>query len=200
MNNGPTGGGCEVKFHSVDDGDNIHTFKEYYFEGLIESDTAVYLDATYDGSNGYSAKMTSNANAIEWTRPLRFKLADIYVDATGKTLTVETLTDNVTLQDDEFWIEVEYPDSTTGALGNILDTKPATIFTTPSNLTASSKGAGDWTGESGTPVYQKVTADFTGVADEAVGVYTVWACLAKPSTTVYVDPFITVAEWQIQII
>ena len=53
----------------------------------------------------------------------------------------------------------------------------------------------DWTGEEGlgTPVYQKCVADFTGVADEAVGVYTVWACLAKASTTVYVCPKVVVA-------
>ncbi len=193
MNAGPTGAANQIRFHSVDDGNNIYTFKEYYFEGLIESDTGVYLDATYDGTNGYSAKMTADkGNTTEWSRPLRFKLAEIYITATGKTLTVELLTDNVTLQNDEFWLEVEYPDSTIAALGNILKTKPANILTAPANLTASAKGAGDWTGESGTPVYQKVVADFTGVADEAIGVYTVWACLAKEAT-VYVDPKIVVA-------
>jgi len=193
VNGAITSEGMRVIARSCSSSDVIYQFHEEYYLGVIDDDTAVYLDATYDGTNGYSAKMISTAYAEEWTSPLRFKLADIYIDATGKTLTVELLTDNVTLQDDEFWIEVEYPDSTIAAQGNIYSTKPATIVTTPSNLTASSKGAGDWTGESGTPVYQKVTADFTTVADEAAGVYTVWACLAKPSTTVYVDPKIVVA-------
>jgi hypothetical protein len=188
-----TGPAYRARFHSVSNSDIIYQFQENYYEGQINEDTGVYLDATYDGSNGYSAKMVSLATVKEWILPLRFKLAEIWISATGKTLTVELLTDNVTLQNDEFWIEVEYPDSTTKALGNILSTKSATIVTTPVNLTASGKGAGDWTGESGTPVYQKTVADFTGVADEAVGMYTVWACLAKASTTVYVCPKIVVA-------
>ncbi len=191
----PIGEAGNFKFHSVSSSDIIYQFQENYYAGQVNEDTGIYLDATYDGSNGYSAKLVSNANAIEWTRPLRFKLAEIWVAATGKVLTVELMTDNVTLQNDEFWIEVEYPDSTTKALGNILSTRMADITDAPANLTASGKGAGDWTGEGGlgTPVYLKTTADFTGVADEAVGIYTVWACLAKPSTTIYVCPKIDVS-------
>lgn len=190
----PVGDTGSFKFHSVSNSDIIYQFQENYYEGQINEDTGIYLDATYDGANGYSAKMVSLATAIEWVRPLRFKLAEIWVAATGKVLTVELMTDNVTLQNDEFWIEVEYPDSITRALGNILSTRMTNITDSPANLTASGKGAGDWTGEGGlgTPVYQKVAADFTGVADEAIGVYTVWACLAKPSTVVYVCPKIVV--------
>ena len=187
-----TGSGVIVKVHHSANANEIYQLEEEYFEGSIYSDTGVYLDATYDGTNGYSAKMVSSANVIEWVKPLKFKLAEIYIDATGKTLTVETLTDNVTLQNDEFWLEVEYPDSTTKALGNILKTKSETILTAPANLTASGV---TWTESTiGTPVEQKVVADFSSesVTDEAAGVYTVWACLAKEAT-VYVDPKITVA-------
>lgn len=180
-----------VKFHSVSDASGIEYFQENYFEGQINQDTSIYLNATYDGTNGYSAKMVSNANAIEVSRPLRFKLADLYVDATGSTLTVELVLDSATsLNDDDFWVDVEYPDSTTTQLGNIITSK-ADVLATPVALTTSTV---TWTGTSGFTNEQKrkVAIDFTGVADEAVGVYTVWANLAIPSTTVYVDPKITV--------
>lgn len=184
MNAGPTGGACKVRFHSVDDGNLIHRFNEYYFEGNIMDDVATYRNsaATYDGTNEYSVKLTSNANAVEWSRPLRFKLADIWC-AANPTITVELNTDNVVLQNDEFWIEIEYPDSTTGALGKIDRTsRPATILTTPANLTTSAVA---WTESFGTEKPQKISETISG---GQAGIHTIWACLAKPSTTVYVCP------------
>ena len=184
MNSGPIGGACKVRFHSVDNGNFIHRFNEYYFEGNIMDDVATYRNsaATYDGTNEYSVKLTSNANAIEWSRPLRFKLADIWC-AANPTIAVELNTDNVVLQNDEFWIEIEYPDSTIGALGKIDQTsRPATILTTPANLTTSSVA---WTEAFGTEKPQKIEETILG---GQAGIHTVWACLGKPSTTVYVCP------------
>jgi len=198
MAGGPTGGCGNIRFHSVTDNDNIYAFREYYFEGNIASDVATYLDATYDGSNGYSVKMVSDAtNATIWTRPLRFKLAEIYVSATNQDIRVELLTTDgavaETLHTNDFWIEVEYPDSTTAALGNILSTRTANILIAgTTELIASANDGGDWTGELANNNFYKSVADFTTVADEAVGIYTVWACLAIPDTTVYVDPKVTV--------
>ncbi|GAF67720.1 unnamed protein product, partial [marine sediment metagenome] len=54
MNTGPHYGGGKVRFHSVDDGNFIHKFYEWYFEGEIIEDIAVYRSATYDGTNEYS--------------------------------------------------------------------------------------------------------------------------------------------------
>ena len=187
-----------VKSYSCSSADIVYQFHEASFYGTVEDDSSVYLDATCDGSTGYSAKMVTNASTLEFYKPLKFKLADIWV-AANQVLTAEMLTDNVTLQNDEFWIEVEYPDATTKIQGNVLSSKlgassEATWTGVPddsaANLSASAKGAGDWTGESGTPVYQKIDLTISGGEE---GVHTVWACLAKPSTTVYVCPKITVA-------
>ena len=192
----PTRSGTRIEIESCSSDDIIYQFHHESYWGTVEDDTDIYLDATYDGTNGYSAKMVSSADTAEFTRPLRFKLADIFVDATGKTLTVELLTTDaataVALNDDDFWIEVEYPDSTVAAFNNVLTTRMTDILTTPTALTASAKGTGDWTGELADNNFYKVVADFTGVADEAIGAYRVWVCLARPSTTVYVDPKIVV--------
>lgn len=191
-----TGENNRVRFRSVSNSDIIYQFQEEYFNGQIVQDTGIYLDATYDGTNGYSAKMVSNANAEEYHRPLKFELCELWVSATGKVLTVELITTDasaaVALNNDDFWIEVEYPDSTTKALSNILSTRMANPQATPAALASSSKGAGDWTGELTSTNYYKVDLDFTGVADEAVGVYKITAFLARPSTTVYIDPKIAV--------
>ena len=179
--------GYTAKFHSVSSSDIIYQLQENYYEGQINSDVATYYQATYDGTNEYSIKMVSLATAKEWVRPLRFKLAEIWADA-NPTLTVELNTDNVVLQNDEFWIEIEYPDSTTGALGGLDQTsRSATIVTAPANLTTSAVA---WTEAFGTEKPQKIEETISG---GQAGIHTVWACLGKPSTTVYVCPKITVS-------
>ena len=178
-----------AKFYSVSSSDIIYQLQENYYTGQINEDTAIYLSATYDGTNGYSYKMVSSANAIEWTRPLRFKLAEIYT-AANPTLTVELNLDSATaLNDDDFWVEIEYPDETTGALGTLDQTSRATtITTTPAALTSSAKS---WTGTGAFGDEQKRSVSVTIAAGQA-GAHTIWACLAKPSTTIYVCPKIVV--------
>jgi len=179
----------EVIVHSCDTGDGYWYFEETYLEGQIKQSTAYYLNATYDGSAGFSAQMVSNTNALDHVRPLRFKLCEVYADA-NPTLTVE-LTGAV-LQNDEFWIEIEYPDADDKALRNIDDTSRVTYGWsggngpgTPANLETSSE---TWSTTDLTEQYIEET-----ISGGAAGIHTVWACLAKPEITVYVDPDVTVS-------
>lgn len=183
------GAGVVVKVHSCSSSDIIYQLEEQYFEGALYSDTSTYRNsaATYDGTNEYSIKMVSSANAIEWVKPLRFKLAEIWCSA-NPTLAVELNIDNVVLQNDEFWIEIEYPDDTIGAYGKIDRTsKPTNVLTAPANLTTSAVA---WTEAFGTEKPQKISETIAG---GQAGIHTVWACLAKPSTTVYVCPKVDVS-------
>jgi hypothetical protein len=174
-----------AKFHSCHNSDIIYHFQENYYEGQVEQDTSIYLDATYDGSNGYSAKMVTTANAEEWIRPLRFKLADVWCSA-NPTIRVNFTNDGTTFQNDELWIEIEYPDSNTGAFGKIDTTsRPADILATAANLTTD--GSSSWTGTGGfgAEVKQYISEI---IANGQAGMHRVWVCLGKPSATVYVDP------------
>lgn len=191
MNNGPTGAGCEVKFHSVDDGNNIHTFKEYYFEGQIESDTAVVRSATYDGTNKYSAKLvTAKGNTVVWSRPLRFKLTEIYCTANPTLKMHYNLDSTNIIQNNELWFEIEYPDVTTGALGKIdTSSRPANILITAANQGSSEGDPGGWTESFANPQARSKSVTISG---GQAGVHTVWACLAKEAT-VYVCPKIEVS-------
>lgn len=176
--------------HSIDNGDAFYRFEEKAAEGNTVQDTANYLNATYDGTNGFSAKMASNAGPYikEWFRPTRFKLWEQRLSAANPTLTIETITAGVTLQDDEFWIEIEYPNSTDEALMDWDRTsRLADPNGTPSNLTTSTES---WTEVLASEVKQKIAVTISG---GAAGVHTVWANLAKPSTTVYIDPDVAVS-------
>lgn len=179
-----------IKVHSCDDANTIAAFEEYYREGNILSDTGIYLNATYDGTNGYSARMETESWTNEFGNPLRFKLADLYSTA-NPTITTELVLDSATaLNDDDFWIEIEYPDSTIGAYGKIDQTSRMTdIQITPSALTSSSVS---WTGTGSMTNEQKRKVAVT-ISGGQAGVHTVWACLAKPSTTIYVDPEVTIS-------
>lgn len=191
ITNLPTGPLATAKFHSVSNSNIIHQLQENTHLGQINEDTGIYLDATYDGTNGYAAKLVSNANAIEWTNSLEFKLADIWSTA-NPTITVELLIDSATtLNNDDVWLRIQYPDGTTGALGlSDISSRMTNITDTPSELTTSAKGAGDWTGEGGTAKFYKISVV---LANGQTGVHTIYVNLAKPSTTIYTDPKLVIS-------
>jgi hypothetical protein len=182
------------KVHSYGDGDQYYKFYECGIEGEIEESTAIYRDsgATYDGTNEYSAKMVSSADATENSGgTLRFKLSELTLDLTGaKTLTVHTCQDAGTvLQDDEFWILVEYPDSTDLALGTSQTTRVVSLGA-PTNLSASTE---TWTGDSVSADHRKCAVTISAITGADNAQVTVWACLAKPSTTLYVCPKVEIS-------
>ena len=177
----------DVILESCDTGNGYNYFLRVNFYGRTQQDTANHK--TLD----FSAKMVSSANAKEWTEPLRFKLSEFYATA-NPTLTVEYIHEaqgsgsGGDLQDDEFWIEIEYPDSTDEALGKLdQSNRASTILATPADQDNSTES---WTENLTGEVKQKSEVTISG---GAAGIHTVWACLAKPSTTVYVDPDVTVS-------
>lgn len=180
MDNGPTGKGSVVRFHSVSDADNSYNFKEYYFEGMIEEATNVKL------TGDWSAKMIADkGNTIEWSQPLRFKLADIYVDANA-TVTVNIIHAiggaGADITDRDFWIEIESPlASAQLMLGQITSSRPTDILVAAQDL---ANNAEAWTENLANEVKQQAQVS---VGAGGAGIYTVWACLAKEGI-VYVDP------------
>lgn len=183
----------KVRAISCDSADGFYYFEETYLEGQIKQATNCYLNFEYDGSNKCSAKMISNTNAIENQRNLRFKLAEFWSEE-NPTIVVETITDGVTLQNNEFWLEIEYPDDTDNALRNVdISSKQEIGWSggsapgTPANLTTSTAS---WTEDLSSEVKQKIEVEISGGAE---GPHTVWCCLSKPSTTVYVDPEVNIS-------
>lgn len=175
--------------HNVGSTNNNIQIHEGNGFGTVVEDTGIYLDAS-DGTTSYSHKVVSETNVVEYIQPYKYKLADLWADtSTSKTFTIEIAQDGTTtnLQNDEIWIEVHYIDDNT-CLAHIEDDSSGNYLATPADQTTSSAS---WTGLSGTNAKQKlaVTTSNTGKA----GPCAVYLCLAKPDTTVYVDPKVTVA-------
>jgi len=184
-----------IQIHCIGTGTHQHGFYEASNTGVSEESTAIYRDggASYDGTNGFSVKMTSSAYCKEYWAPHRFKLAELKLDLTSsKTLTVHTCQDSGTvLQDDEFWIEVWHPDSTDLALGKLtVGGRMASPLATPANLTASSE---TWTGDAGGADHRKVSATISSITGASDAQVTVYACLGKPSTALYVCPKVVIS-------
>jgi hypothetical protein len=155
-------------------------------EGNITEDVVRIRD---DSDSTYSFKMASTA-AASFVLPLRSFPVARYNATEGSAITVrvDVLTDNVTLTDGDFWIEVNYLGSASYPLGSLASSAKADILASASNLSTSSEG---WTTtDLSTPVKQYATVTFT---PQKTGAIEITACLAKASTTVYVDPDATVS-------
>ena len=153
--------------------------------GVSESVSSVYRSSgASDGITDYSFKFTSNSNALESYLPISSFSFAKYVNAGSQTITVY-LAGGASLNDDDFWIEVQSPSEETSptAQGKFRTTKPDPLAT-PAALTSDTSS---WTG-SGVGTKQKIEV---AISPTIAGTVTVRCYLAKPSTTVYVDPKIS---------
>lgn len=157
--------------------------------GTQTSETGVYrTDGATDGETPHSWKLVSTARTTEGVWGFETTKIVRWVEAGSQTLTVY-LAGGATMNDDDFWVEVSSPNETASpnqtAQGNFQSTRMAPLAT-PAALTTDS--ASTW---SGTGVGTKQKIDIT-INPTEPGPVTVRCFLAKPSTTVYVDPVIAI--------
>lgn len=185
------GPGGHVYIHNSDSADTNYRREQHGYEGSVYTETTVVrTGGATIGSTGVSFRMVSSANARYPMLPLRtFTEGAIWSDATGssKTVTLEVVTDGVTLKDDECWLEVSYLGTSGVPLATLASDAKAGVLTTAANQASSSVG---WTTTGlSSPVKQKLEVSFT---PQEVGAYRIAVVLAKPSTTVYFCPAFTV--------
>lgn len=175
-------GGVTVTMVNCDSADTNYNYQKTCYQGTITDATATYRDAT-DGTTAFSRKMVTTAGA-NFISPLVSDPIAVWNETTGSavTVTVEVVTDNVTLTDAEAWIEVEYLGTSGVPLSLFTSDRAANILATPANQTASSV---TWTGAPGTPVKQKLSVSVT---PQEKGPILVRVMLAKASTTMYFCP------------
>lgn len=164
--------------------------ERYNYAGtLTRESTIVRTDGANDGVAAMSWKIVTSANANFVSAFECFEMVT-FNSATGSplTATVEILTDGVTLQDDEIWIELHSLDDATAPIAASHSTRIADLLATPANV-ASSAAAWTTTGL-GSPVMQKLEVTFT---PEIAGLVRARVYIARPSLTVYIDPKLTLA-------
>lgn len=185
---GFTSGNIQIILNSCHSADGYHFSQYINSRGDQTTETSTVLAGSYDGTNKFATKLVSTANS-EYSFPFRVKLATIPAqDLRGdKTYTVEFTCAN-TLNDDDFWIEVERPDATNQALGVIQSTRAADILTAGAAHTTSTAS---WTNP--LTQTQKDSITVTGMAGVENGTITIWANLAKPSETVVIDTAVIIS-------
>jgi hypothetical protein len=158
--------------------------EEYHFEGTGTTETTIVrTGGATDGTTGFSNKIVTNTQA-KWACPYEMSPVAIWNDTTGsaKTVTVEGIASAVP-NNDEVWMEVEYLSSATSLLGARSTTNKVVLATAAANTTSTSTWGGALTGK----FKMAVT-----ITPQQKGPFTVYVKVGKASTTVYIDPFITV--------
>lgn len=186
VNDTPAIDGVHISMESCHSGDQPY-FQHHMSQGDVYLDTSVYRSAQYDGSTEYSAKIVTNANA-SYVKPLRFKLAEVWCSA-NPTLTVHCTHDingdSSDAQDDEVWLEIEYPTSGNTAYRQWDRTSKMAPLGTAADLTT--EGSAGWTSSQNVDNSIAVT-----IAGGGAGVHTIWVCSARASETIYFCPKVDV--------
>lgn len=178
-------GGVTMRAVNYGSGNTNYKYFLKVFQGTItEEVTIVRTGGATDGTTPASRKMVTTADS-KFTLPLKSDPMTAWNETTGSavTVTIEVITDNVTLTDAEAWVEVEYLGTASLPLSVFTKDRAADILATPANQTSSSAS---WTTTGlATPVKQQLSISFT---PQKKGPFIVRVCLAKASTTMYFDP------------
>lgn len=177
-------GGVEILLVNCDGADTNYRYRKHNYRGdEYHETTIVRTGGASDDTTSFSRKIVTSANA-KFVAPYETEWIPVVCDdLTSTTLTVEIVTDNVTLTDGEAWLEVDYMGTSGFPLGVIADDAKADILASAANQATSTV---TWTTTGlTTPVKQKLAVTFT---PQEKGIARVRVCVAKASTTVYYCP------------
>jgi hypothetical protein len=170
------------------DGTNIIN-ESYQPSGAVTTERTITLSGgATDDVGVFSHKLVSGTNVDKMVNPLLGFWMDVENTAVGssKTATVEIIS-SLTLNDDDISLLLEYQGTSGSSLASFANTLPANVLTTNAAVTASTA---TWNSSPATPVAQKLQVTFTPqVAGRVRGLVR----LGKASTTVYVNPVVTIA-------
>ncbi|RLC11488.1 MAG: hypothetical protein DRI24_18730 [Deltaproteobacteria bacterium] len=176
---------CDTAHDGSNNTHNIAYQKQDYC-GHIAHETTIVRDATFDGTNKFSVKLTANASA-DYYFPLRHKLVSTkedWADAGSDTVTIYFTSDSV-LDDSEIWFEMDTPSqSTSWSCIKLFNTRLDDLSTP----TSYADGQGSWT--SGKTYTYKAEIS---LANTEEGVGNIYVCVADSTNPVYVCPNVEVA-------
>lgn len=177
--------------HNCDNADTNYRMQvQDYLGSVVQETTIVRTGGASDGTTTIAWKIVSNGSAEYPLLPLESPEIVQWNDTTGSaiTVTVEIITDNVTMTDAECWLDVQYLGTSGFPLGSFVNDAKADLLASAANQATSTE---TWTTTGlTTPVKQKLSVTFT---PQEKGFIHAVVKLAKASTTVYVDPELTVA-------
>lgn len=187
-----------VEMHNCDAGDTNYRFWVEDQFGSIKQSTSVYRDSgASDGTTPISWAMATSSNAEYPLCVLESpELPAIWNSSTGssKTVTVEIVHDGASAcTDGEIWLEVQYLGTSGFPLSAFVSDRKGLLASASAQASSSATWTGDsGTGPNGSSTWNTLKLECTFTPQEA-GYIQAKVCMAKASTTVYVDPLMTVA-------
>lgn len=185
----PTGTRSRVTLQNCDSSGTGYRNEIYDYSGTLTTETTIVRSSgASDGTQAVSWKVVTTAKA-GYLRAFEAFPIGIWNDTTGgaKTFTVEILTDGVTLKDNEIWLEAHELATSGAPLATVASTS-SNPLAAGANVTTSSA---TWTTTGlSSPVKQKLAVTFT---PQIKGFVRLLLKVAKASTTVYVDPKVTIS-------
>lgn len=182
--------GSRVEVINCDSADTHYNLWIKDYAGEIVDETTIVLDAS-DGTTTLSWKMTS-ASTCSLASTLQSGQIMRWNDTVGSsvTATIEFLIDSATtLYTSDVWAEITYLGTSGVPLASIdLDSKFVPLASAVECTTGA--GLGSWSGESGSAKSYKFSHTFT---PQEVGFLVAKIVIAKASTTIYVNPKLTVS-------
>lgn len=185
-------GSASSILYNCSSGDEHYHIAHYDAFGETIVSTGIYANDGAEwnlSSDKYSWKITTTAYCSYYT-PYVTPWIRQYHDGTSAIIPyLECLRDNssgAVFQNDEVWGEFSYQGTSGYTLGTVVNDRMA-LLGSPADQTASSKGASDWTGETGTAGYFKLNPTAT-ITPAEIGNLSARVCVGEPSISVYVDP------------
>lgn len=182
--------GMRITMHNCDSADTNYRMLVGDYYGQIRSETAVIKTSGATAySTGFSWVMASNANTSTglFTLDSDEIFHEVSTAGTLTTISVDVLTDGVTLTNADAWLDVQY----LGTSGVPLGALTAGRYTTLSAPTTIPTSTATWNTTGLTnPVKQKLSVSFT---PRKAGFVHVRVMLARPNTALYVDPLVQVS-------
>jgi hypothetical protein len=179
--------GERMDFIRVDSGATNYRTERYQWEGTLTTETTIVrTGGASDGTTPIAWKIVTTANS-EWIAPFECFPIAIWNEDTGSpiTVTVEGVWGGGAVPlNDEIWMDVEYLGSAATPQGSFATTNKADILATGANTTASTE---TWGGS--TTAFKLVAS----VTPQMKGPMTATVYVAKPSSTFYIDPKITLS-------
>lgn len=179
-------GGAAFQMHACDSAAANYRLYEANYAGVFQSETTVVrTGGASDGTTSLSWNMTTGANSLP-TAPLSSPELVEWVATAGSAVNVTVeIASNATLTNADLWMTVEYLGSSGSPQGSVATTARSDILQASTAIATSSA---TWGGS--TTTKQKLTLSFT---PQMAGPIKVRFHLAKPSSTVYIDPLATLS-------
>jgi hypothetical protein len=181
-------GNWEVELTNCDSGTGYYRNERWNAAGKLTTEIGVIrVGGTTDGATPISWKIITT-NFSDWGTPFVSFPISVYNTAIGSgiSVTIEVLTDGVTLTNADIWLEASYFGSRSATLRSFVNSGLINGLDTPVNL-ATSAATWNTTGLV-SPMPQKILLTFT---PQVIGFVLYRVRIGRINTTVYVDPKIT---------